>query len=221
MRFLLLVSVLSVSMIYTASSLAASDFRQPERYIDFGDKSRWMVRGRLLMVEPNESASIDTIGGRVDIDEQYVPELDVTYFFTKHIAAELIAAVTPHDVTAYDTALGQVDLGDVWLLPPALTLQYHFAPDATFRPYVGAGLNYTHFFNANSGAVDRVKYDNSVGYVLQAGADYELDETWALNLDIKRVNISPDVTIHSGAARINADVDIDPWIFGVGLSYRF
>ena len=94
----------------------------------------WMVRGRLLGVLPDESADLSVanaaIGGSVDIGDQYVPELDITYFFTKNIAAELILAVTPHDVDATGVTVpgalnnATVDLGDVWLLPPTLTLQY-------------------------------------------------------------------------------------------------
>jgi outer membrane protein len=151
-----------------------------------------------------------------------LPELDFTYFFTKNVAAEVILGATPHDVTAINTTAGQVDLGSVWLLPPTLTLQYHFMPDNEgFRPYVGAGVNYTHFFNADKGAVNSIDYDNSFGYALQAGFDYGLTENWAINVDAKKVMINSDVTIQSGATRINADVDIDPWILGVGVAYRF
>ena len=193
-----------------------------DAYFDFADKERWIIRARALMVEPDEGASISQIGGDVDIDEQYVPELDFTYFFTENVAAELILATTPHDVTAINTAAGQVDLGTVWLLPPTLTFQYHFLPNSdTFRPYIGAGVNYTLFYNVDEGAADDMDYDNSFGYALQAGFDYGINENWAFNADVKKVMINTDVSIQSGANRINADVDIDPWIFGVGLAYRF
>lgn len=189
---------------------------------DFGNKDRWIIRARALWVEPDESANISAIGGTVDINEQYVPELDFTYFFTKNIAAELILATTPHDVTAVGTTAGQVDLGHVWLLPPTLTMQYHFLPDNQgFRPYVGAGINYTYFYGEDEGAVTSIKYDDSFGYALQAGFDYGIDENWAINFDVKKVMISTDVSIVSGGAPIRAAVDIDPWIFGVGLAYRF
>ncbi|MEM6603885.1 MAG: OmpW family protein [Pseudomonadota bacterium] len=188
---------------------------------DFTDEKRWIFRARALMVDPDESANIDTIGGSVDIDEQYVPEIDFTYFFTKNVAAELILATTPHDVTAINTASGQIDLGDVWLLPPTLTLQYHFFPDNTFRPYVGAGINYTFFYNGDPDGVNDIDYDDSIGYALQAGFDYGLNENWAINFDVKKVMINSDVTINSGGTIINADVDIDPWIFGLGVAYRF
>lgn len=191
----------------------------------FAEQGDWMFRLRALNVIPDEGASINPIGGSVDIDTSIVPELDITYFFTDRLAVELILGVTPHDVTAVNTALGDVDLGDVWLLPPTLTLQYHFNPDGQVRPYVGAGVNFTHFFNADlpSGSpLTSISYDNSVGFALQAGVDYALTERWFLNFDVKKVWINTDVTIDAGALGIvNADVDIDPWIVGVGFGWRY
>jgi len=183
--------------------------------------SPWLIRGRAVWVQPDESASISAIGGDADIDASVVPELDITYFFTDNIAAELILAVTPHDVTATGTALGNVDLGDVLLLPPILLAQYHFIPDGQFRPYVGAGINYTIFFSedAPGGTVTNIDYDNSVGWALQAGVDYDLGNGWLLNADVKKLFLSTDVSINNGA--ILADVDIDPWLIGFGVGYRF
>lgn len=179
-----------------------------------------LIRGRMLAVIPDESASISAIGGDVDISNAYVPELDLTWFFTKNIAVEAIAAITPHDVKATNTSLGNVDLGSVWLLPPTVLLQYHH-PFGKWKPYVGAGVNYTVFFNedAPGGTVTNISYDNSFGWALQAGVDYMLTEHWLLNLDLKKLFLNTDVNINNGA--IKASVDIDPWIVGVGVGYRF
>lgn len=181
----------------------------------------WVFRLRALGVAPNESATITPIGGDVAIDTSYVPELDISYFFTDHIAAELILGVTPHDVMAVNTAAGNIDLGSVTLLPPTLTVQYHFQPEASFRPYIGAGVNYTVFFNEDLpavGAATSISYDNSFGLAAQVGADIDLNETWFLNVDLKWVDINSDVTVNN---TITADVDIDPWIFGIGVGRRF
>jgi len=205
----------------------------------------WMVRGRLLSVTPSESASLSTGGaalpGDVDIGTSIVPELDISYFLNENIALELILGVTPHDVEATNVTVGTVltdaniDLGDVWLLPPTLTLQYHFTQFGAFKPYVGAGINYTLFFDENAGdTADSIDYDPSIGGALQAGFDYDLDGAaggWAFNLDVKKVWIQSDVTVDFttalGAALsadsviVDADVDIDPWIIGTGIGYRF
>ena len=170
---------------------------------------------------PSESATITPIGGDVDIDSSVVPELDITYFVADEWAFELILGVTPHDVSAVGTAAGDIDLGDVTLLPPTLTLQYHFNPEGQFRPYVGAGVNYTHFFNENtaSGSIaTSIDYDASFGYALQAGFDYQLNDDWFFNADVKYVDIDTDVTING---TIQADVEIDPTIFGIGFGRRF
>lgn len=208
-------------LLTAAAAMTAMGIAAPA-HAEAGD---WLFRLRAINVTPDESADISAIGGDVDIDTSVVPEFDISYFFTDHIAAELILGVTPHDVTAVGTALGDVDLGDVTLLPPTLTVQYHFNPDGQLRPYVGAGLNYTLFFNEDlpSGtALAGIDYDPSFGGALQAGVDYALNERWFLNLDVKKVWINTDVTIDAGGLGIvNADVDIDPVIFGIGIGYRY
>jgi len=173
-----------------------------------------MIRARALNVMPDESSSMN-IADNVKLSNSLVPELDATYFFTPNIAAELIAAVSPHRVSTK----GGVDAGDVWLLPPTLTLQYHFNQFDSVKPYVGAGVNYTHFFGANAGSLSDPKYDDSFGGALQAGADVPLGNNWYANLDVKKIYIDTTAKFSGGAVR--ADVDIDPWIVGVGLGYKF
>ncbi len=117
--------------------------------------------------------------------------------------------------------LGNLDLGDTMILPPTLTLQYHFTPDNQFSPYLGAGINYTlpYSESAAGGAVTNLKADGSFGYALQAGVDYWLDEHWGINFDIKKVWVDVDVSINNGG--ITGNVELDPWIVGTGVSYRF
>lgn len=184
------------------------------------DFKKWQARFRWVSVLPNESATIGTIGGDVEIGKSFIPELDFTYYFTENIAAELILGTTNHDVKAVNTALGNVNLGDVWLLPPTLTLQYHFNIN-DFKPYVGAGVNYTIFYNADPGAVVDVDYENGFGYALQLGFDYDLDDTWFLNVDAKYVGLSTDVSVNAGIATVPAEVDINPLLIGFGVGMRF
>ncbi len=188
------------------------------------DFSKWQVRLRAIAVVPNESATIQAIGGDVQISNAYVPELDFTYFFTKNIAAELILATTKHDVKAVSTAAGDIPLGDVWLLPPTLTLQYHFDGDVV-RPYFGAGLNYTLFYNESAGPVaDNVSYDSALGFAFQTGFDIDINDTWFINLDAKYLLLNTDVTVNATTAlgaTVGADVDINPFIAGIGFGMRF
>lgn len=181
--------------------------------------SPWMVRGRMLVVSPDVNATVPGVGGGVDVDSQVVPEVDFSYFFTKNVAAELIVATTPHDVHHTPTNL---HLGTVWLLPPTLTLQYHFLPENKYvRPYVGAGVNYTIFYGVHDEAAGlNVHYKNSLGYAFQAGLDIPITKHMGFNVDVKKLFLSTKATL-SGLVNTTADVDLDPWVVGLGLSYRF
>ena len=178
--------------------------------------TKWLIRGRLIDVAPDESNG--TVGGApapLTADNSIVPELDITYFFSDNIAAELILAVSPHDVK-----LGGTVISDVLLLPPTLTLQYHH-PMGAFKPYVGAGLNYTAVISSDPtaaiGGVD--DWDNGFGFAVQAGFDYAINDKWSFNMDVKKLWLNVDATVTAGA--ILASVDLDPWIFGIGAGYRF
>ncbi|TYP98994.1 outer membrane protein [Tenacibaculum adriaticum] len=185
--------------------------------------SKWQFRLRGILVSPDESATIDAIGGDVDISSAFVPELDISYFFTENWSAELILATTKHDVKAVNTAAGDIDLGDVWLLPPTLLGQYHFT-GSDFVPYLGAGINLTLFYGEDEGPVaDDIDYDTAVGFAVQGGFDYMLNDKWFLNLDVKKMFLNTDATINATTAlgaTVGADVDINPWIFGFGVGVK-
>ncbi len=209
------VSILVMSIFLTLSISTLSAMAEE-------DKGAFIVRARLLGVVPDDSSSdITSIGGNAAVDDSITVDIDFTYFLTKHFATELTLTVAKNDVSAVDTAVGDLDLGHVYLLPPTLTAQYHFLPDSTFRPYVGAGINYTIFFNEDAGAANDVNYDNGFGYALQVGFDVEIDKHWALNFDVKKIWLSTDVSVKALGTTVYTNVDIDPWLFGAGIAYRF
>ena len=206
---------------------------QEEKSNDF---KRWQVRLRGIGVMPNESAKIGIIGGDVAISNAIVPELDFTYFFTENFAAELILGTTKHDVNTVGSdisAIGgptsfDVDLGSVMLLPPTLTAQYHFFPlkEKKFKPYVGAGINYTIFYNVKEGDIVKdIEYDNTIGFAAQIGFDVMFDDTFFVNFDVKRLFLKTDVSVDATnlAERlvIPAEVEINPWIVGLGFGMKF
>jgi outer membrane protein len=196
-----------------AGPAAAEDLFADKLYVKFG------VTGVL----PEESAKVSTIGGTVDISDEYVPTLNLEYFFTPDVSAELICCIAPHKVAAVNTALGRVNLGEITLFPPTVTLKKHFELSG-FKPYVGAGVNYTHFFNdelPSGGPVTKIEYDDSVGFALQAGVDIPVGDRWSLNFDVKKVWIEPDVTIFAGTTRINAEVEINPILATAAIGYKF
>lgn len=173
-----------------------------------------LIRVRGVAVVPDMSDNIPglVVGG----DGNLVPEIDATYFFTDHIAAELIAATTKHTIKA--DGVGQ--LGSVWLLPPTLVAQYHFDPEGSFRPYVGAGVNYTFFFGGSDSGVlpAHLGYTNNFGWALQAGADIPVGNNGLfLNVDLKKIFLS--TTVKLAGAKIGS-ANIDPWLFGVGIGIK-
>lgn len=207
--------VLFAILLLAAMAGITSTFSTPA--LAMKQEGDWLMRFRGIHVDPEESGTTSA-GGSVSIDADTVPELDFTYFFTDNIAAELILATTTHSVDVN----GVAPLGDVSLIPPILTLQYHFNPRGKFSPYVGAGINYTIFYDEDpaGGAVTSVDYDNAFGLAAQIGVDYALNDRWSINLDIKKVWLDTDVSVNGGAITGN-DVEIDPWIFSLGIGYRF
>ncbi len=202
--------------------LGASNWVMAQEPTD-NSESPWQFRLRGIVVTPDESADIETIGGDASISTAVVPELDISYFFNENWSLELILATTKHDVKAVSTAAGDIDLGHVWLLPPTLTGQYHFT-GGNFVPYVGAGLNLTLFYGVDEGPVaDNVDYDTTIGYALQGGFDFMLNDKWFLNADVKKLFLNTDATINATTAlgaTVGADVDINPWIIGFGIGVK-
>ena len=181
----------------------------------------WMVRVRALGVIPDEGENFDgTLAGtELEIDDSIVPELDITYFFSDNWAAELVLGTTPHEVS---TTTG-TDLGSVWLLPPTVTLQYHFTEFGAIKPYVGAGVNYTIFYGEDKGALD-VSYDDTFGLALQAGVDVAVGDGWYLNADVKKLFLETDIEVRNattGALIDTGEAEINPWLIGAGIGYRF
>ena len=181
-----------------------------------------MVRARVIDVMPlNSTSSISGIGGSVKTTDMITPEVDFSYFFTENIAVELIAATTRHSITGTRTALGNVPVGSTWVLPPALTAQYHFNPKGQFSPYLGVGVNYTLFYgtHAAGGTVNKLSMESNFGGVLQAGLDVKLDGRWYGNVDVKQIFLDTKAKLNGGA--IVAKTALNPTVVGLGVGYRF
>lgn len=192
----------------SSSAIAAPVASSPFKAGDF------MIRARALDVVPQES-SWANIGGDVNVKNAWTPEVDVSYFFTPNISAELIAAVTKHSVNHSSGA----DAGNVWLLPPTLMLQYHYTDLSWVIPYAGVGVNYTHFFDADGGDLHQAHYADSFGPALQVGADVPLGNNWYANVDVKKIYV--DTTAKFQPSGVRADVNIDPLVVGFGVGYKF
>ena len=170
----------------------------------------WLVRARAVHLD---SANKDSTGLNLSVNDKWLPEVDITYFFNKNIAAELILTVPQrHTLSAGGTAIGSLKH-----LPPSLLVQYHFTDAPGFKPYVGVGVNYTRFSSIRLPAgvdVDR----NSFGGALQLGVDIPVAKDVYLNFDVKKVYIKTDV---SAAGNKIGTFKVDPVLFGIGLGWRF
>ncbi len=175
-------------------------------------ESPWMVRFRAtnLDMANKTTATVSTLG--VNVNDKTIPEVDVSYFFNKNVAAELILTV-PQKQTVY---AGTNALGTFKHLPPTLLAQYHFTDFNGFKPYVGAGINYTKISSVN---IPGYSLDShSWGGALQAGVDIPLDKNWSLNFDVKKIYIKTDVYASGANA---GTLKLDPVAASVGVGYRF
>ena len=182
--------------------------------------------GAVGVLPANDGGRVDTIGGRPRASNSASPQLDFSYFFTPNLALNLILATTQHDLVARGTALGDVQLGSIWALPPTLTVQYHPLPASRFSPYIGVGLNYTAFYGYGHGganpAVRGVAVNNSVGAALNAGLDIEISGPWGLNLDVKKIFMSPNAAVGTTlGVKLHARTEINPLVVGMSVRYRF
>ncbi len=215
-----------------------------------------VVRLRATNINPSESSKLgektasaysagiaDALYGstsaNLQVDSNTIPELDISYYVTKNIALELILALgTKHDVKTSSNGNGATllsrDLGEVNLLPPTLTAQWHFMPDQTFDPYVGAGVSYVRAMDnglsaRTSGGPRPIRIDrNSWGPAIQAGFDVNLTDKWLVNFDVKKIWFDTDVKLDTqglaattpGYRKIDK-LDIDPLVVSVGIGKKF
>ncbi|MFD0930352.1 OmpW family protein [Methylophilus glucosoxydans] len=212
------------------------------------EQGDWVVRLRATNISPNESSDLGkyvnkniaagamSSGAELKADSNTIPELDISYYWTKNIATELILALgSKHDVSitkdSGTTVTNQL-LGSIDALPPTLTAQWHFNPDQTFDPYVGAGINATFMLDRRLDlrqgplAGQKIKIDrDSFGPALQAGLDVNLKDGWLLNADVKYIWMNTTVKmqnpLNGNAWTKIDDLDIDPWVISLGFGKRF
>ena len=182
------------------------------------NENPWMIRVRAvdLLWQNGQTESVKALD--IKAENQFIPEFDASYFFTKNIAAELVLT-WPQQV---NINMGGANAGKISALPPSLLMQYHFTDLGALKPYVGAGVNYTIFGNrqnfpalGNAYQVDQ----SSVGFVGQVGADYMFDKNWGLNVDLKYATMSTNVSAVGGASI--GKLTLNPWMPAVGVTYKF
>lgn len=181
----------------------------------FAEQGDIIARVRAISIRPDVKTSGTLTALDASVNEATVPEVDFTYMIRNHIGVELILGTSRHKVTSSAGSLGGLSV-----LPPTLTLQYHFNPEGRVRPYVGAGVNYSWFYNDKltyGGEGVAVKH-SSFGPALQIGVDVQVSKRIFVNLDLKKLWMRTDPTL--GGASIGT-LKIDPWVVGVGVGTVF
>lgn len=197
-----------------------------------------LVRGGITMVQPDSGktpillADADSTMS-LSVDDNYQLGLNLVYFFDSNWAVEVLAA-TPftHDVTIHDpnSVLG-VDgakLAEVTHLPPTVSALYYFDTGSAFKPYIGAGINYTIFFNEEFEAAPKalglsdLELGGSFGYALQVGADYEINDKWHVNASARYIDINSKAKFKVAGEDIGvAKIDVDPMVYSLMIGYKF
>lgn len=196
-----------------------------------GDNNgNFMVRVLATGVLPDTNAGVTSVNGAptfpagsYEVSDELIPALTLSYFVNKNWALELFCCFAKHNIDGKGAlaAAGAPNVGDTWIFPPAVTLQYHFDPMHGFKPYAGVGFQYINFFDTQSNDLGGTMHiDDAVGFTLQAGVDMELGSGWYLNADVKKTWLSTSWTINNGNI-ISGSFDLDPWIVSAGVGYRF
>ncbi|HEY0179100.1 MAG TPA: OmpW family outer membrane protein [Dokdonella sp.] len=182
---------------------------------DFGN---WEVKFGAHDVAP-KSDNGRLAGGalKADVDDAWSPTVSLEYFFTRNLGLEVLAAL-PFE---HDVKLNGAKAATVKELPPTVSLQWHFMPGAKVDPFVGVGVNYTRFFSIDEKRPlrgSKLDLEDSWGVAAHAGIDFALAERWTLTVDARWVDISSDVKVDGEKV---GSVDIDPFVYGVAIGYRF
>ncbi|MCX2897553.1 OmpW/AlkL family protein [Pseudomonas mandelii] len=204
-----------------------------------------IVRAGAITVNPkadSSSVKVDQgplagadLGGKATMSSDTQLGLNFAYMIDNNWGIELLAASPfEHDVKIKGTALGAANgkLGSLKHLPPTLSVVYYpLDHKSVFQPYVGAGINYTWIYDehvgseASANGFSNFKAENSWGMAFQVGADYMITDNIMLNAQVRYIDIDTTATVENNAVapgtRAKVDVDVDPFIYMVGLGYKF
>ena len=195
---------------------------------DSEEFKRWAVSLNATRVFVDEDAPDITLAGgpvpgsNVRIGDATSATVDIGYFFTPNIAADLFLGVP---ATAEIDGAGSLEplgtLAKVNYGPVILSAQYHLNNLGRVHPYLGVGVGRIVFLNERDRALANFSIDDSWAPAAQVGVRYELGAEWMLNADVRYVPFSTHATGSLGGAPVRTRLDIDPILTSAGVTYRF
>lgn len=199
---------------YWRAAFAVAGLAMCAPFVHAHEQGDWIVRVGLGNVDPKSNN-----GDIASVDSGAMLVFNGTYMLTNSVGLELLASAPfSHDI---DLAADGTKVGETKHLPPTLSLQYHFETEGDFDPYIGAGINYTLFFDEKTvGPLQGadLSLDNSFGAAAQVGFDYQLTDSMSLNLDARWIKIETDASLDGADLET---VEIDPLVYSVTLGWRF
>lgn len=142
---------------------------------------------------------------------------------TPNIGAEVVLGLPPKikaNATGSVAFLGD-DVLSARIVAPTFLVNYHLgAPGDTWRPYLGAGFNYTKFVRIESKLASDVNMSDSVGWAVQAGIDYTLNKDWSLFASVAALQVKSKL-VASGSTVLQTTIDFRPIVYSFGCVYRF
>jgi outer membrane protein len=196
------------------------------------ERGNWMVRARAVHFNTSHSTSYwdGWAGAGVSLEPRVTWEVDLSYYVTPHFSLELSFTDTKFQMEGRDLLSGSGDVAETRLMPVTLTGKWHFRPATNVSPYIGMGVNYTHFHGETVktplvepyGAQTELSLHHSWGWAGQAGLDVYFTPRWNFNVDIKYVQIDSSADLYvPGSTTLQTDLSVDPWMSGLGFGFRF
>lgn len=198
-----------IALITLSLSLFTTSFAHAGLEMD-----RVKMRLGITKIEPKDHPGNLYDGTVTKISDSYALTASNLYFLTPHVALDLLVGTAPkHRIYGNGEKIGYTRY-----LPPTLSVQYNFNPEGRFNPYIGAGVNYTYYFNEKLISEDKLSITNSFGFAATLGMDYNIDKHWSLGAELRYIDVNSDIRINGVTA---GNGDVNPMLYTLNLGYKF
>lgn len=193
------------------------------------ERGTWYAQGGFAHVSIPDSDNVSIggaqfPGGGSEFSSDNTLTLGLGYYFHENVSALIIGGIPPEtEVTGTGTLAG-IPVGSLKYAPFTVYVNYHIPTKSNWKPFIGAGLVYNFTFDIQDAAITNLDVDNSFGFALRAGVEYQIDDNWGAYVSYAQSFVSHTATGNApafGGAPVEADVDLDPSAVEFGISYRF